>query len=98
MEQSLPTVRAPAREKVSTALSVFRTRRKSVSSKPRWVPAPSPPVAMADGADQLPSGNRATINPEPNLIEANAPRVKTEKTTNPYRPDVRYPFDLNMCE
>lgn len=44
---------------------VLRIMTKSVISPPICAPQPTPAVAMADGADQRPSGRRATTSPVP---------------------------------
>lgn len=70
-------------EKVLTAEASLRMKTKSVSSKPIWPPNPAPPVAMADGADQEPSGRRATTRPEPNRAEPRKPALMTVRMARP---------------
>lgn len=41
-------------------------------------------MAMADGADQLPSGRRATISPEPKRIEPRNPSLSAVNTAIPW--------------
>jgi hypothetical protein len=63
----------------------LRMKTKSVSSKPIWPPKPPPTVAIADGADQVPSGRRATTMPDPNRPEPRNPALKTVITASPYK-------------
>ena len=72
-----PKVREPCCEKVRTAAASLRMKTKSVSSKPIWPPNPPPPVASAEGADQVPSARRATTIPDPNRAEPRKPALKT---------------------
>ena len=67
MDTFPPSVSEPCCENVRTAAALLRMKTKSVSSKPIWPPKPPPPVASAEGADQVPSANRATKIPEPKL-------------------------------
>lgn len=60
-------------------------KTKSVSSKPIWPPKPAPPVAIAVGADQEPSGRRATTRPEPNRAEPRKPAFMTVRIARPCR-------------
>ena len=46
-------------------------------------PHPTPAVAMQLGADQLPSGRRATTSPEPALPEKTKPALRMVKTARP---------------
>lgn len=58
-------------------------KTKSVNSIPTIPPAPAPAMAMADGADQVPSFNLATITPEPALPENRKPAFKIVMIANP---------------
>lgn len=77
----------PACEKVRTALGSLRIKTKSVSSKPIWPPKPPPTVAMADGADQVPSGRRAMTSPEPKRAEPKKPALRTVIMASPLARD-----------
>ena len=78
-----PRVRDAACAKARTAAASFRMKTKSVNSNPIWPPNPPPAVAIAEGADQVPSDNRATIRPEPNLPEPRKPALKTVRIARP---------------
>jgi hypothetical protein len=84
MEIFPPRVNVPELIKVVTAASVLRTNTKLVNSIPNWPPAPNPPSEMADGADQVPSGRRHTISPEPKRTDPRKPALKTLQITSPY--------------
>lgn len=60
-------------------------KTKSVSSKPICPPKPPPTVPMAEGADQPPSGRRATTIPEPKRPDPRKPALKTVRIARPYR-------------
>jgi len=79
-----PSVSDPAWEKVFTALASLRINTKSVSSNPIWPPKPAPPVAMADGALQLPSGRRATTRPLPKRADPRNPALITVRIARPW--------------
>jgi hypothetical protein len=83
MDTFPPSVREPAWLKVLTALASLRMKTKSVSSKPIWPPKPAPPVAMAVGALQLPSGRRAMTRPEPKRAEPRKPALMTVRMARP---------------
>ncbi|KAJ5115052.1 hypothetical protein NUU61_000811 [Penicillium alfredii] len=51
---------------------------------PMLLPTPIPPVARADGVDQLPSGRRATSNPEPKRTEPKNPALRMVNIASPY--------------
>ena len=72
-----PSVREPAWAKVRTAEASFRMKTKSVSSKPICPPKPPPTVAIAEGADQVPSARRATTRPDPKRPDPKKPALKT---------------------
>ena len=78
-----PSVNDPAWEKVFTALASLRINTKSVSSNPIWPPNPAPPVAIADGALQLPSGSRATTRPLPKRADPRNPALITVRIARP---------------
>lgn len=78
-----PSVKDPAWENVFTALASLRMKTKSVSSNPIWPPKPAPPVAMADGALQLPSGRRATTRPLPKRADPRNPALITVRMARP---------------
>lgn len=80
-----PRVKEPAVEKVLTAAASLRMKTKSVSSKPICPPKPAPPVAIAEGADQEPSGRRATTRPEPKRAEPRKPALMTVRIARPYQ-------------
>lgn len=79
-----PRVRDPDCEKVLTALASLRMKTKSVSSNPIWPPKPAPPVAMALGALQPPSGSRAITRPLPNRAEPRKPAFITVRIARPW--------------
>jgi len=79
-----PSVRDPAWAKERTAEASLRMKTKSVSSNPICPPNPAPAVAIAEGADQLPSANRATTTPEPNRPDPRKPALKTVMIARPY--------------
>lgn len=79
-----PSVIEPACANVRTAAASFRIKTKSVSSKPIWPPKPAPAVPMALGADQEPSGRRATTTPLPNRPEPRKPALRTVRIARPY--------------
>jgi hypothetical protein len=85
MDTLPPRVSEPAWAKVFTAAASLRMKTKSVSSKPIWPPKPAPPVAIAEGADQEPSGRRAMTRPEPNRAEPRKPALITVRIARPYR-------------
>lgn len=62
----------------------MRMKTKSVSSKPICPPKPPPPVAIADGADQVPSERRATTMPEPKRAEPRKPALNTVMIARPF--------------
>ena len=66
-----------------TAAASLRMKTKSVSSKPICPPKPPPPVAMAEGADQLPSERRAITIPEPKRPEPMKPALRTVMIARP---------------
>lgn len=72
-----PSVNVPFWENVRTAAASLRMKTKSVSSNPIWPPKPPPPVAIAEGADHVPSVRRATTTPDPNLADPRKPALKT---------------------
>jgi len=59
-------------------------KTKSVSSNPICPPNPAPPVAIAVGALQLPSGRRATTRPLPNRAEPRKPAFITVRIARPW--------------
>jgi hypothetical protein len=79
-----PSVKLPACENVRTAWSSLRMKTKSVSSRPINPPKPPPTVAIAEGADQEPSGRRATRMPDPNRREPRKPARVTVQITRPW--------------
>lgn len=79
-----PTSIEPACLNVSTAESAFRMKMKSVSSMPICPPKPPPPMAMADGPDQLPSFSLATTTPDPIRAEPRKPALMTVRIARPY--------------
>ena len=66
-----------------TAAASFRMKTKSVSSNPICPPKPPPPVAMAEGADQVPSERRAITMPEPKRPEPKKPALRTVMIARP---------------
>ena len=78
-----PIVIFPPIENALTESSLFKTITKSVMSAPICSPHPSPPVAMQDGADHEPSGNRAITSPDPAFPENTNPALMTWNTANP---------------
>ena len=74
-----------------TAAASFRMKTKSVSSNPICPPKPPPPVAIAEGADQVPSERRAMTTPEPKRPEPRKPALRTVMIARPYG-------DLSVCE
>ena len=78
-----PRVREPCCEKVRTAEASLRMKTKSVSSNPICPPNPPPTVATAEGADQVPSANRATTTPEPKRADPRKPALKTVMIARP---------------
>lgn len=89
MDTLPPRVSEPAWAKVFTAAASLRMKTKSVSSKPIWPPKPAPPVAIAEGADQEPSGRRAMTRPEPNRAEPRKPALITVRIARPCRESER---------
>ena len=83
-----PIVRLPICENVQTARASFRMKTKSVSSTPMSPPNPTPPVTMAEGADQLPLSSRAIITPDPNRMDPRNPALVAVKIMRPYRSSI----------
>ncbi|KAH3686961.1 hypothetical protein WICPIJ_002059 [Wickerhamomyces pijperi] len=78
-----PKVMDPAWANELTASLVFKINTKSVNSNPICPPAPAPAVTMAEGGDHDPSGNLATMTPDPALPENKNPAFKTVITASP---------------
>lgn len=72
-------VKLPPLANAEIASSLLRTTTNSLRSAPIWSPNPTPPVAMQDGADQVPSGRRAITIPDPALPDQTKPAFKTVK-------------------
>ena len=66
-----------------TAAASLRMKTKSVSSNPICPPKPPPPVAIAEGADQVPSDKRAMTIPEPKRPEPRNPALSTVMIARP---------------
>ncbi len=80
----VPRVRDPTCEKERTAAGSLRMNTKSVISSPICPPTPPPKVAMADGADQVPSPRRATTTPDPPRAEPMKPNFAIVRMARPW--------------
>lgn len=78
-----PIVRFPAYAKDSTASLELSTTTKSVISAPTANPHPIPPVAIQEGADQVPSSRRAMTTPDPALPVTINPALTILNTAKP---------------
>ena len=74
----------PACEGADGGGVVERMKTKSVISTPIWPPKPPPTVAMAEGADQVPSGRRAMMRPRAERAEPRKPALMTVMMARPF--------------
>ena len=77
------TLRCPLRANAFTAARVLRMMTNSVTWPPTWKPNPAPPVPIAEGPLQPPTGSLAMTTPSPILPLTKNPPFRTRRIAIP---------------